>query len=140
MQGTFSYKTVLRDTYNNTKQNSQAPSFSCVFFHQAWVSLASPTFSSYTSCLNNMNFPSVLAFGDFSFLIRECVREEKNPLKRYITHGDLRNERLQCLENPWVCIIHSKSPGKSFQAFPRIFVLCVHLFEEVNLWRWKSER
>lgn len=123
MQGTFSYKTVLRDTYNNTKQNSQAPSFSCVFFHQAWVSLASPTFSSYTSCLNNMNFPSVLAFGDFScnILIRECVREEKNPLKKYITHGDLRNERLQCLENP-VSLYHSfKIPRKKFSSISTDF-------------------
>lgn len=127
MQGAFYCKTVLIDIYNNTKQNSQPPSFSRVFFHQAWVSLASPPFSSYTS---------VLAFRDFScnILIRECVGEEKNTdsAKKYIAHGDLLNERLQCLENP-ASLYHSfKVLRKEFSSISTDFCFMCSSFWRRN--------
>lgn len=111
MQGIFSYKRVLMEIYDNTNQNSQAP-FSLVIFHQIWVSLASQTFSSYISCLNNMNFPSALAFRDFfscNILIRESIREVRSTdqAKQCTAHRDFFNETLQCLENPSVSLRHS---------------------------------
>lgn len=127
MQGIFSYKRVLMEIYDNTNQNSQAP-FSLVIFHQIWVSLASQTFSSYISCLNDMNFPSALAFRDYfscNILIRESVREVRSTdqAKKCTAHRDLFNETLQCLENPSVSLRHSfKILRKEFSS------ICTDLF------------